>query len=44
MFPTVAKLQPYVFGLGIAGISLFMMGAGTLGVPRRHWESRSPMR
>ena len=38
MFPTVAKLQPYVFGLGIAGISLFMMGAGTLGVPRRHWD------
>ncbi len=37
-FPTIAKLQPYVFGIGIAGISLFMMGAGTLGVPRRHWD------
>src|SRR5690606_4607439 len=23
---------------GAAGISLFMMGAGTLGVPRRHWD------
>jgi len=38
IFPTVAKLQPYVFGFGAAGISLFMMGAGTLGVPRRHWD------
>ncbi len=37
-FPTMAKLQPYVFGLGVAGISLFMMGAGTLGVARRHWD------
>ena len=24
--------------IGVAGISLFMMGAGTLGVPRRHWD------
>lgn len=38
MFPKMAKFQPYVFGLGVAGISLFMMGAGTLGVPRRHWD------
>lgn len=38
MFPKMAQLQPYVFGLGVAGISLFMMGAGTLGVPRRHWD------
>jgi cytochrome c oxidase subunit 1 len=37
-FPTMARWQPYVFGLGIAGISLFMMGAGTLGVARRHWD------
>jgi cytochrome c oxidase subunit 1 len=34
----VAKWQPYVFGIGAAGISLFMMGAGTLGVSRRHWD------
>jgi cytochrome c oxidase subunit 1 len=27
-----------VFGIGAAGISLFMMGAGTLGVSRRHWD------
>ena len=38
MFPKIAQIQPYVFALGIAGISLFMMGAGTLGVPRRHWD------
>jgi cytochrome c oxidase subunit 1 len=34
----VAKWQPYVFALGAGGISLFMMGAGTLGVARRHWD------
>ena len=38
MFKKVAQWQPYVFGLGVAGISLFMMGAGTLGVSRRHWD------
>ncbi|RMD69187.1 MAG: cytochrome C oxidase subunit I [Gammaproteobacteria bacterium] len=34
----LAKWQPYIFGLGAGGISLFMMGAGTLGVPRRSWD------
>jgi cytochrome c oxidase subunit 1 len=34
----LAQWQPYLFGLGVAGISLFMMGAGTLGVPRRDWD------
>ena len=38
MFPGMAKWQPYVFGLGMMSFSLFMMGAGTLGVPRRHWD------
>jgi cytochrome c oxidase subunit 1 len=38
IWPKLAKIQPYLFGLGAAGISLFMMGAGTLGVPRRHWD------
>jgi cytochrome c oxidase subunit 1 len=33
-----AQWQPYLFGIGVAGISLFMMGAGTLGVARRHWD------
>jgi cytochrome c oxidase subunit 1 len=37
-FMKLAKLQPYVFGIGVAGISVFMMGAGTLGVSRRHWD------
>ena len=37
-FPRLAKWQPYLFGLGVGGISLFMMGAGTLGVSRRHWD------
>ncbi len=36
--PGLAKLQPYLFGLGMAGVSLFQMGAGTLGIPRRHWD------
>ena len=38
IWPKLARIQPYLFGLGAAGISLFMMGAGTLGVPRRHWD------
>jgi cytochrome c oxidase subunit 1 len=38
VWPKLARLQPYLFGLGAAGISLFMMGAGTLGVSRRHWD------
>jgi cytochrome c oxidase subunit I len=37
-FPTLAKYQPYVFGLAMSGVALFLMGAGTLGVPRRHWD------
>ena len=38
MMKKVARWQPYVFGIGVAGISIFMMGAGTLGVSRRHWD------
>ena len=34
----LASWQPYLFGLGMAGVSVFLMGAGTLGVPRRHWD------
>jgi cytochrome c oxidase subunit 1 len=37
-FPGLAKWQPYVFGLGMYVFALVMMGAGTLGVPRRHWD------
>jgi cytochrome c oxidase subunit 1 len=38
MFAGMARYQTYVYGLGMMGFSLFMMGAGTLGVPRRHWD------
>jgi cytochrome c oxidase subunit 1 len=38
VWPQLARIQPYLFGIGAAGISLFMMGAGTLGVSRRHWD------
>ena len=38
ILPGWAKWQPYFFGLGVAGISLAMMGAGTLGISRRHWD------
>jgi len=37
--PGLAKWQPYIYGLGVAGISVFMMAAGTLGVSRRHWDN-----
>ncbi len=36
--PGLAKLQPYLFGLSMYGFVLVMMGAGTLGVSRRHWD------
>ena len=38
MMKKLAQWQPYVFGIGVSGISVFMMGAGTLGVSRRHWD------
>jgi cytochrome c oxidase subunit 1 len=38
ILPGVARWQPYIFAIGASGISLFMMGAGTLGVSRRHWD------
>ncbi len=38
VWPRLASWQPYLFGIGVGGISLFMMGAGTLGVARRHWD------
>ncbi len=38
MFKKLAQIQPWLFGLGATGISMFMMGAGTLGVARRHWD------
>ncbi|MDP6574300.1 MAG: cbb3-type cytochrome c oxidase subunit I [Rhodospirillales bacterium] len=38
VLPGLAKWQPYLFGIGMGLVSLFLMGAGTLGVPRRHWD------
>jgi cytochrome c oxidase subunit 1 len=38
IWPKIAQWQPYVFGIGMALVSVFMMGAGTLGVSRRHWD------
>jgi cytochrome c oxidase subunit 1 len=38
MFPGYAKLFPYLFGLSMYVVALVMMGAGTLGVSRRHWD------
>ena len=38
MLPGLAKWQPYLFGIGMSVFSLAMMGAGTLGVERRHWD------
>lgn len=36
--PKLAQLQPYLFGLSMYFFCLVMMGAGTLGVSRRHWD------
>src|SRR5512132_3327958 len=36
--PGLAQWQPYLFGLSMYFFVLVMMGAGTLGVSRRHWD------
>ncbi|HEY0825258.1 MAG TPA: cbb3-type cytochrome c oxidase subunit I [Ramlibacter sp.] len=38
IWPQLAKIQPYLFGLSMYFFALVMMGAGTLGVSRRHWD------
>ena len=38
VMPGLAKWQPYLFGFGMGVFTLAMMGAGTLGVERRHWD------
>jgi cytochrome c oxidase subunit 1 len=38
VLPGLAKWQPYLFGGGMGVFTLAMMGAGTLGVQRRHWD------
>lgn len=34
----LAVIQPYLFGIGVTLLSVGMMMAGGLGVPRRHWD------
>ena len=38
-FWPMARLQPYVFGTGIAIMSIGMSFLGGFGVPRRHWDA-----
>jgi len=37
-FPALAKWSTYLFGIGMSVFAVFMMAAGHLGVPRRHWD------
>ena len=37
-FWSMARIQPYVFAIGMTIFTLFMTFAGTFGVPRRHWD------
>ncbi len=39
---TLAKIQPYIFGLGILMVIMGMTFAGLMGVPRRHWNIELP--
>ena len=34
----LAKLQPYVFGIGVSVMAVGMILQGIFGVPRRHWD------
>ncbi|QXL83496.1 cbb3-type cytochrome c oxidase subunit I [Comamonas sp. NLF-1-9] len=36
--PGLARLQPFLFGFAMYAFTIVMMGAGTLGVSRRHWD------
>jgi len=37
-FWPLAKIQPYLFAIGMTIFSIAMTFAGTFGVPRRHWD------
>jgi len=37
-FPSLARIQPWLFGLGMYGVAGFLMLAGSYGIPRRHWD------
>jgi cytochrome c oxidase subunit 1 len=34
----LAKIQPYLFGIGIVILAMSMIFQGIFGVPRRHWD------
>jgi len=36
--PGLARIQPFLFGFAMYAFTIVMMGAGTLGVSRRHWD------
>jgi len=36
--PGLAKIQPYLFGIGIALVALGLTFAGSYGISRRHWD------
>lgn len=38
IMPGLARIQPYLYGAGIALLSIGMMAAGSFGVPRRHYD------
>lgn len=38
VWSTLARIQPYLFGIGIVIMTISMVMAGTYGVPRRHWD------
>jgi cytochrome c oxidase subunit 1 len=42
LFPRMARLQPYVFAVGMTVWGLGMGYAGHLGAPRRHWDINFP--
>ncbi len=37
-FKKVASWQPYMYGLGMLIVSIFMIAAGLMGAPRRDWQ------
>ncbi len=38
-FWPMARIQPYVFGIGISIAAISMIMMGFFGIPRRHWDS-----
>ncbi len=38
IWPHLARIQPWLFGLGVYGVAGSMMLAGAYGIPRRYWD------